>query len=101
MEQDADRYSTRSLIRVAITTVQVDVTNVRGPTLADDLADRDFTVNALAVPIRGLVSGAVAVVDPRGGLTDLRIRRLRLANPDSIARDPVRALRGIRLEAVL
>src|SRR5207302_758815 len=32
---------------------------------------------------------------------DLRRRRLRLATPDAIARDPVRALRGIRLEALL
>ena len=88
VELDAERGSARALLRVAGTTVQVDVTNFRGPTLPDDLADRDFTVNALAVPIRGLVSGAVAVVDPRGGLADLRMRRLRLANPDSIARDP-------------
>jgi poly(A) polymerase len=77
------------------------VTDFRGPTLPDDLADRDFTVNALAVPVRGLAGGAAVVVDPRGGLADLRRRRLRLATPDAIARDPVRALRGIRLEALL
>ena len=101
VELDAERGSARALLRVAGTTVQVDVTNFRGPTLPDDLADRDFTVNALAVPVRGLARGAATVVDPRGGLADLRRRRLRLATPDAIVRDPVRALRGIRLEALL
>ncbi|PYM36178.1 MAG: hypothetical protein DME17_10555, partial [Candidatus Rokuibacteriota bacterium] len=101
VELDAERGSARALLRVAGTTVQVDVTNFRGPTLPDDLADRDFTVNALAVSVRGLARGGAAVVDSRGGLADLRRRRLRLATPDAIARDPVRALRGIRLEALL
>lgn len=101
VELDAERGAARAVLPVASATVQVDVTDFRGPALADDLAGRDFTVNALAVPVRGLVAGVAAVVDPRGGLADLRGRRLRLAAPDSIARDPARALRGIRLEAEL
>src|SRR6058998_661539 len=58
--------------------VRLDVTDFRGPSLAADLAARDFTVNALAVPLRELlVRGGAPIVDPTGGLADLRARRLR------------------------
>ena len=47
----------------------LDVTDWRAPTLEDDLAARDFTVNALAVPVRELLSrGRAPIVDPTGGL---------------------------------
>ena len=75
--------------RVVVAGVRLDVTDFRGPSLAADLAARDFTVNALAVPLRELAThGAAPIVDPTGGLADLRVRRLR-------------ALRGVRLEAAL
>ncbi len=58
----------------------------------DDLARRDFTVNAMAAsPTRGLA-------DPFGGLEDLKQKRLRAVG-DPAARfteDPLRILRGVR-----
>src|SRR3989441_5032226 len=42
--------------RVVVPGVRLDVTDFRGPTLAADLAARDFTVNALAVSVRELVT---------------------------------------------
>src|SRR5213593_1807191 len=76
--------------RVVLPGVRLDVTDFRGPSLAADLAARDFTVNALAVPLRELlVRGGAPIVDPTGGLADLRARRLRA--PDL----------GVRLEAAL
>src|SRR5207247_172281 len=64
--------------RVVLPGVRLDVTDFRGPSLAADLAARDFTVNALAVPLRELlVRGGAPIVDPTGGLADLRARRLR------------------------
>jgi poly(A) polymerase len=101
VELDAERGAARVVLRAGGAPVQVDVTDFRGPTLAADLAGRDFTVNALVVPLRGLLRRGSAVVGPRQGLADLQARRLRLAAPDSIARDPARALRGIRLEVEL
>src|SRR5262249_24475623 len=41
------------------------------------------------------------IVDPTGGLADLRARRLRLADPRVLDDDPLRGLRGVRLEATL
>jgi poly(A) polymerase len=89
----------RGAARVAGPGVQLDLTDFRAPTLAGDLAERDFTVNALAVEIDPLLSnGRAPIVDPTGGIADLRARRLRPAGPGVIADDPLRALRAVRLE---
>jgi len=92
----------RGAARVITSTGRLDVTDWRAPTLAGDLAARDFTVNALAVPLRALMrEGAAPILDPTGGLADIAGKRLRPAGPDVIAGDPLRALRGVRLEATL
>ena len=78
--------------------VQVDVADLRASALADDLRGRDFTVNALAAPIQSLVGqGTAAILDPSGGLDDLRARVVRLCAPGALRADPVRALRAVRL----
>src|SRR5207245_8464502 len=95
---DPDRGAARVLARGMC----LDVTDWRAPTLEDDLAARDFTVNALAVPVRELLSrGRAGVIDPTGGLADLRARRLRVHEPRVLTEDPLRTLRGVRLEAAL
>lgn len=78
--------------------LRLDVTDLRAPTLVGDLRARDFTVNALAVGLGDVVTqGSAPVVDPTGGLDDLRARVVRPCGPEVIAEDPVRALRGVRL----
>jgi poly(A) polymerase len=62
----------------------------------DDLARRDFSINAIALD---LASGEL--LDPHGGQMDLRYRRLRLLHPHSIRDDPTRLLRGARYAARL
>jgi hypothetical protein len=61
-----------------------------------DLATRDFTINAIAVPLAG-----GDPVDPHGGLSDLEARRLRAVAPSIFADDPLRLLRAVRLEEEL
>jgi len=73
--------------------VQVDISPVQGGNLLADLALRDLTVNAMAVP----VTRAAELVDPHGGQTDLAARRLRAVGPGAYAADPVRILRTARL----
>jgi len=92
----------RGTARVVLGPLRLDLSDFRAPTLAGDLAARDYTVNALAVPLRALLrAGRARVVDPTGGLADLAARRLRLPDPRVLADDPLRALRGVRLEAAL
>ena len=78
--------------------VRVDIADFRAPTLEGDLAARDFTVNAIAVPLAPLaVAGWAPVTDPTGGLADLAAGRVRLCAPGALAGDPVRILRAARL----
>ena len=58
-----------------------------------DLATRDFTVNAIAVPVRG-----GDPVDPHGGRIDLGTRHLRAVSDRIVEDDPLRLLRAVRLE---
>jgi hypothetical protein len=71
----------------------VDFTPLHGETIDDDLATRDFTVNAMAQPLDG-----GGLVDPLGGEADLEARRLRAVSPGIFEDDPVRLLRAVRLE---
>jgi poly(A) polymerase len=64
--------------------------------LADDLARRDFSINAMALD---LASGAL--LDPHGGQGDLQRRQLRLLHAGSLRDDPTRLVRGARYAARL
>ena len=70
----------------------VDFTPLPG-TIEDDLATRDFTINAIARPL-----GGGDPVDPFGGQDDLAARRLRAVGPTVFEDDPLRLLRAVRLE---
>lgn len=76
---------------------------VRPGRLEDDLARRDFSVNAMALPLRawGAERQEQAVVDPHGGLVDLAMRQLRLLHDHSVRDDPTRVLRAARYAARL
>jgi tRNA nucleotidyltransferase/poly(A) polymerase len=65
-------------------------------TVEEDLARRDFTVNAMA---RRLDDGLL--VDPHGGRADLERRVLRTVTPTSFAEDPLRLVRGLRFVSQL
>jgi poly(A) polymerase len=71
-----------------------------GGNIEADLLERDFTVNALALPFEALMAGRLdPIIDPTGGLRDLEARLLRQVLPRSLADDPLRALRLYRLAA--
>jgi tRNA nucleotidyltransferase/poly(A) polymerase len=72
--------------------VTVDLWDREGTPLHQDLARRDFTVNAFALDVR---SGEL--IDPFGGVADLERRLLRATTPESFAGDPLRVLRLPRL----
>jgi tRNA nucleotidyltransferase (CCA-adding enzyme) len=68
---------------------------VRPASIDEDLARRDFTVNAMAFPL----SGDRELLDAHGGLDDLRAGRLRILHERSFVDDPTRALRAARYAA--
>jgi tRNA nucleotidyltransferase (CCA-adding enzyme) len=60
-----------------------------------DLARRDFTINAMAIPL----AGDSDVIDPHGGREDLAAGLLRMLHRGSFLDDPTRALRAARYAA--
>ena len=72
-----------------------DITPLQGGTIEEDLANRDFALNAIAVPLEG-----GDAIDPLGGLADVEKRILRVL-PGAYERDPLRALRLVRLATEL
>ena len=65
--------------------------------LSADLARRDFTINAMAMPIDDDLAAA-KIVDPHGGQADLRAGIIRTLHRQSFRDDPTRILRAIRYE---
>jgi tRNA nucleotidyltransferase (CCA-adding enzyme) len=68
---------------------------VRPATIGDDLARRDFTINAMAYPL----SEGEELLDPHGGVEDLQAGLIRVLHRGSFADDPTRALRAARYAA--
>lgn len=75
---------------------QVDMLPLVGRSIEADLAQRDFTINAIAEPLSG---GGYA--DPFGGVDDLHGRTLRMVSTEVFAADPLRTLRLARLACEL
>jgi poly(A) polymerase len=71
---------------------QADLMPLEGESIEEDLARRDFTVNAMAEPLDG-----GELVDPFGGRADLEARHLRLVSDGALKADPLRVLRLARL----
>jgi len=61
--------------------------------LNDDLARRDFSINAMALPLSG---ESPQVIDPHGGLQHLADRSIAVLHNESFIDDPTRMLRAVR-----
>jgi poly(A) polymerase len=82
--------------RVVLPGLTLDFARAGAEALEDELRRHDFTINAMAMPLRARDRRAVELVDPLGGLEDLAERRLVLAGPSSFTDDPIRILRAYR-----
>ena len=85
--------------RVALPGLQFDFAGFRASSLADDLRDRDFTINSMALPLaQAFGPGPWQTVDPLNGAGDLARGTIRQCGPDSFNQDPLRLLRAYRLK---
>ena len=74
-----------------------DLPEVEPAPIEEDLARRDFSVNAIAVELHA----PHALLDPFGGIADIQARFLRVLHDASFADDPTRAIRAARYAARL
>ena len=71
--------------------------SVEHATIREDLFRRDFTINAMAVSLKGEEFGRL--VDPFGGRRDLEAKTIRILHNLSFIDDPTRIFRAIRYES--
>ena len=94
--------------RIVVTTdagrIELDISEFRAPTLAADLAARDFTINAMAITLADWLQSPEqlhALIDPLQGQQALARRQLIPCFPGTFEADPVRILRAFRFVAQL
>ncbi len=104
----APSFGTASVLVDGPRPLRVDFSSTRGETyrhagalpdvfpagIAEDLARRDFTINAMAIPLTGPHVGNL--LDPFGGRDDLRRKTIRMLHRGSPYDDPTRAFRCVR-----
>ena len=77
---------------------QIDFADLRGLTIEQDMHARDFTINAMALPLGADLS---ALCDPLGGREDWAAGLLRAVGSSALRADPLRVLRAVRFAAAL
>ena len=91
----------RSIARLVLQGWSLDLARQEGGSLNADLHRRDYTINAMALPLAGADAGPAALVDPLGGAADLQAAQLVAVSEANLLDDPLRLLRGLRLACEL
>ena len=93
---DQGRGQCRIVLKHGSDILTFDFAPLCGASIEEDLASRDFTVNAMAIDVSKCL-----LIDPLSGLTDLHSRTLRSCSSSAFTSDPLRLLRAFRLAATL
>ena len=87
----------RDIARLVLRGWSFDLAAWEGGSLAADLGRRDYSINAIALPL----SPGATLLDPCNGLVSLQQRQLRAISAANLRSDPLRLLRGLRLACEL
>ncbi|MBI4341773.1 MAG: HD domain-containing protein [Candidatus Omnitrophica bacterium] len=101
---DDEHGCARVVVASPAAPIELDVGDFRGRTLDDDLRARDFTINAMAMPLEAWLrcpEPPAPLIDPLQGAEAIRSRRLIPCFPGTFREDPVRILRAVRFVAQL
>jgi len=79
--------------------IHLDLVHIQGKSIENDLARRDFTINAMARPLGA--EKDLEIIDPFGGREDLKQGIIRATRQENIVQDPLRIMRAFRLSAQL
>lgn len=95
---DPDEGVGRVVVRRTLT---FDFAPMKGATIEEDLAQRDFTINAIACRLIDVLDGTMTLIDPFHGMRDLQRQRLMAVSEQAFVQDPLRVLRAFRFAAQL
>jgi poly(A) polymerase len=112
----------RGTYRVIKGKARCDFNKMKGNTIQEDLFNRDFTINTLALPFSPTIISLIKknigeedeknykedalvldelLIDPFNGRADIRQKRLKLVEQSGFVDDPLRILRSVRFKAEL
>jgi poly(A) polymerase len=78
----------------------IDLSPCKGKDIFEDLRNRDFTINAMAVPTNAFFEKKkIELIDIFNGQIDAKNKTIKMLKPDIFDNDPVRLLRAVRLSA--
>lgn len=81
---------------------EIDFSPLQGKNIIDDLRQRDFTINCLALSVFDVLKPTPkSLIDPLGAVADIEKRILRAVSEDSMRNDPLRMMRAFRLSYTL
>jgi tRNA nucleotidyltransferase (CCA-adding enzyme) len=83
----------RDIARLVIDGWTLDFARQVGENLEDDLLRRDFRINAIALRLQEKPE----IIDPTGGMDDLKNKKIVAISEKNLIDDPLRILRGFRL----
>ena len=84
----------QTMRRVITKDLIFDIMPLNGATIEEDLLQRDFTIDAMAVAV-----SCGSLIDRLGGRQDLASKKIRMVSVDIFRKDPVRLIRAYRLAA--
>ena len=84
----------QTMRRVITKDLIFDIMPLNGATIEEDLLQRDFTIDAMAVAV-----SCGSLIDRLGGRQDLASKKIRMVSVDIFRKDPVRLVRAYRLAA--
>ena len=93
---DEERDTSRVVIFYRGDRYYLDFARMQGRGIRSDLRRRDFTMNALGIPLAEWCCGDPEIVDPCGGVADIGSRLLRVTHPLALQDDPARVIRAVR-----
>ena len=79
----------RQIARVVFPGLTVDIAQIDGADILQDLARRDYTLNAIAYDLQAGVT-----IDPLNGTQDIHQRTIRMVSRENLVDDPLRLLRA-------
>jgi tRNA nucleotidyltransferase (CCA-adding enzyme) len=86
----------RQIARVVFPGMTVDIAQQEGDSIIQDLARRDYTLNAIAYDLQ-----TGETIDPLNGSQDIQERTIRMVSKQNLVDDPLRLLRAYRQAAQL
>ena len=78
-----------------------DFTSMQGNSIEEDLAQRDFSINAMAMRLEDFLEGKETLIDINRGQEDLDKKTIRVLPGSTFSNDPLRMLRAFRFASSL